>query len=80
MTTFRAIWPVVDESVPLKELLDEAAADLPAVARRHGLVVRSALHPRVARGRDVPGSGGADLVVLIDVEVVRIRDLRREAV
>lgn len=78
MSTFRAIWTVVDPGVGLKQLMDEAVGDLPAVARRHGLVVTGTPRPRVARGQDVPGSAGAETVVLIDVEAVRIRDLPRK--
>jgi DNA polymerase-3 subunit epsilon len=39
MSVFRAIWPITDETVPVRDLIAEARADLPAVARRHGLVL-----------------------------------------
>lgn len=67
---FRALWPVVDETVPVPELLAEAHADLPRMARFHGTADILDAGPATLRpGRAVPGSGGARLVVTIDATI-----------
>lgn len=73
---FRAVWPVTDMTVPRLDLLAEALADLRNVATRHGAhVLTTHPVPVLLPGRAVPGSGGAERVVVIDVEAVRLRDL-----
>lgn len=69
---YRAIWPVLDESLPLTDLIDEANRDLPQLLRRSRL--RAAARPRwcLRPGRDVPGSGGARTVLVCDVAVAQI--------
>lgn len=70
LSRFRALWPVTDPTVPAVDLLAEAQADLPAVARRHGarnIVWHAA--PVLREGRSTPGSGGAAVVVTIDALV-----------
>ena len=76
---FRAIWPVTDPTVPYADLIAAAREDLPAVALRHGVRVHRATAPRVIEGRMVPGSGGAQHVVVIDASVVRLRDVSDDA-
>lgn len=73
---FRAIWPVIDDTLPTPALLAEALDDLPAVGLRHGVrVLPKSAVARIAEGRTVPGSGGAQTVVVIDVAAVRIADI-----
>ncbi len=74
---FRAIWPVVDEDgLGVRALLDQAIDDLPKVARRYGLrPIMRTVTTGIVEGRHVPGSGGARLVVVADVAVVRIADI-----
>ena len=62
---FRAIWPIVDESVSYAELCKEAAADLPLlVARAKARLLRPGAF-QVAASVDVPGSGRVSESVLI---------------
>ena len=72
LSRFRALWPITDPTTPLIDVLTDAVADLPAVARRHG--ARTVVHhapPVIRSGRTVPGSGGAAHVVTIDA-VIRL--------
>ncbi|MCR6647777.1 MAG: hypothetical protein NVV70_06415 [Cellulomonas sp.] len=66
---------MTDPSVPYAVLIEGARADLPDVALRHGVKVIRAAHAAVIDGRRVPGSGGAQYVVVIEASVVRLRDL-----
>ena len=58
-----AVWPVNDPSMSSRELVAEAAADLPDVARRHRHRVIGVEKWRRCPGRLVPGSGGAPEVI-----------------
>jgi hypothetical protein len=71
---WRAIWPVIDD-LPASDLIAEALADLPIVAVRHGRTLAGRPRWSIRPGHDVPGSGGALLVVICDVMTVRARDL-----
>jgi hypothetical protein len=80
VSVLRAIWPVTDDTIPTADLIAEARADLPAVARRHGLVITGdTAHcaVRIAKGRGVPGSGGARRVLIAEVPAETIRDHHR---
>ncbi len=73
MSRFLALWPIIDDTVPMHDVLDEARQDLPAVARRHGLRVLAHDTPLIQPGHRTPGSGGAALVVTIRADVEPIR-------
>lgn len=82
MSVLRAIWPITDETVPARELIAEARADLPTVARRHGLVITGDLATcpvRIAQGRGVPGSGGAHRVLIAEIDAETIRSHHKGA-
>lgn len=76
MEHYRAVWPLLSEAGrrPLRELVAEAESDLPwMLAVAH--VRRAAVgRPRwtIRPGRDVPGSGGAPEVLVLDLPVVRV--------
>jgi hypothetical protein len=61
---FRAVWPVIDPTTPMSQLLLEGAADLPNVARRHRAQLIGPAKYALRPGQDVPGSGGAGLVLV----------------
>lgn len=63
--TLRCLWPVVDPSIPLRELLAEAAADLPEVATRAHAKVTGPGRWSMAPSEAVPGSGRVTDTVLI---------------
>jgi|GEM_PF-6638894 len=61
---FQAFWPVADPAATEGQLIGEAIDDIHHVAARHGAKITS--HPtfRFMPGRLVPGSGGADRVLV----------------
>ena len=69
---FRALWPITDPSMTLAELANEALPDLEAITHRSR--VQAIGRPRwcIRPGRDVPGSGGAEQVLIADLAVVAI--------
>lgn len=69
---WRAIWPVLDESRTLSELVGEASDQLPGMFARARL--RPIGRPRwsVRPGADIPGSGGAATVLVADVPVTAV--------
>jgi hypothetical protein len=71
---WRAIWPVI-EDLPASDLIAEALEDLPIVAVRHGRTLAGRPRWSIRPGHDVPGSGGALLVVICDVMTIRARDI-----
>jgi hypothetical protein len=75
---WRAIWPVI-EDLPASDLIAEALEDLPIVAVRHGRTLAGRPRWSIRPGHDVPGSGGALLVVICDVMTVRARDMQESA-
>jgi hypothetical protein len=62
---FRAIWPVVDPTVPLRHLVAEAAADVPNVALRSRAEITGPGTWSMAPSEAVPGSGRVTDTVLI---------------
>lgn len=63
MSTFQAVWPIVDPGRPAAELFEEARRDLTAVAARHNARITGEPHFEVRTGRRVPGSNGAAYVI-----------------
>lgn len=64
------VWPVVDESVPAAELLDEARGSIIETATASRIVLPEQPEVRGLRlvpGRTVSGSGGAAMCVVCEV-------------
>lgn len=86
---YRGVWPVLDRR-PLHELIAEAEGDLPwmLALSRVERTVWGRLRWSIRPGRDVPGSGGAAEVLVVDMPVARVarteatvtQDARRLAV
>ena len=72
MSTFQAVWPVVDPNVPVNELLAEARRDLHAVAARHRARITGTPRFQYRAGRNIPGSNGAKRVITCTVEAEEI--------
>lgn len=72
MSTFQAVWPVVDSDVPLPDLYAEAAADLGRVAARHGVRLTGEPTFKIRTGKKVPGSQGAARVIVGNVPAEEI--------
>lgn len=73
---FRAIWPVLDWTMPPLDLLTEAAADLETLARRAHADLSGRPRWSIQPGAQVPGSGGAMFVVVVDVAATPTRSER----
>lgn len=69
---FRAIWPILDETVPWADLVRQASDDLPEVlARAHARILRPGRFS-LARSETVPGSGRvAGSVLVYEAPAVR---------
>lgn len=76
MRTFQAVWPVVDSTIPYEELKAEAIADLPKVARRHGVITIGEPKAFVRLGKEIPGAGPAALVVIVESPVAQVPPTR----
>lgn len=63
---FRAIWPVIDQR-PLHVLVCEAKPDLPRLLAVHRARPLSRPSWALRPGREVPGSRGADVVLVMEV-------------
>lgn len=63
--TFRAIWPITDETVPYAELCKQAGAELPEIIARSRARLTSPGHFAVAPSAHVPGSGRVTESVLL---------------
>lgn len=63
--TFRAIWPIHDPTVPLRDLVREAAADVENVAARSRARLVGRGSWSMAASENVPGSGRVTDTVLI---------------
>jgi len=61
--TFTAVWPVTTDSPDPDQLIAEAQADLPRVAKRHRATITG--QPRFAfrLGKNIAGSQGAKYVI-----------------
>lgn len=68
MSTFQAVWPVIEPGAPAIELFAEASQELPEVAARHRVRITGAPRFEVRAGRGVPGFQGAAFVVTCTVE------------
>lgn len=73
MSTFQAVWPIVDAGLPATQLFAEARQDLPSVAARHNARITGTPHFQVRAGRRVPGSQGAAYVVTCTAPAEPIR-------
>lgn len=62
---FRAFWPILDDTVPARQMAGEVIADLPDLARRAHAVLCGPPRFRIARSQDVPGSGNVTSHVLV---------------
>lgn len=62
---FRALWPILDDTVPARQMAGEVAGDLPVLARQAHAVLCGPPYFRVARSQDVPGSGNVTPFVLV---------------
>lgn len=72
---FQAIWPVVDRTMSLSDLIPEARADLPGMLARHRVQLvhgLSSVRWSIRLGRDVPGSAGAVEVLVADCPVAQV--------
>lgn len=69
MNIFQAVWPVINGSMTYDELKAEAIADLPHVARRHGVITVGEPRAVVRLGREIPGAGPTALVVVVESPV-----------
>lgn len=69
-STFQAVWPIITGhgSAPLtdNELIEDALADLPNVAARHGVKLTGKPRAAITHGAQFPGSAGAKQVVIIE--------------
>lgn len=73
MSTFQAVWPIIDAGMPATELFEEAREDLPRVAARHNTRITGEPRFEVRAGRLVPGSQGAAHVVTVTAPAEPIR-------
>lgn len=62
---FRALWPIVDATVPGQQLAAEVSGDLPELQRRARAQVTGPGRFFVAPSASVPGSGGSTSHVLV---------------
>ena len=72
MNHFRAWWPITDPHMSLDDLADEASEQMPALLRRQRLCRVGRVRWSIRHGRDLPGTGGAHLVLVADLAVVQI--------
>jgi hypothetical protein len=60
----RAIWPVLEPTTPLPDLI--AQADLHAIARQAHATITGRPRWAIRPGTDIPGSGGHPLVLIAE--------------
>lgn len=65
MSTFRAIWPIVDTAVDYQHLIREACEDLPTLAARAHAEITGRGRFSIAPSARVPGSGRVTESVLL---------------
>lgn len=70
MSVFQAVWPVIDPTILPEDLIAEAIEDLPKVARRHRCITVGEPKVEIRSGADIPGVGGASLVVVAESPVL----------
>ena len=71
---FRAWWPITDPTMTLDELAAEAVAHhLPELLRRNRYRLAGRGRWSIHHGRDLPGTGGAHLVLVADLPIVRLQ-------
>ena len=63
--TFRAVWPIIDSSVPGDQLAAEVVGDLPALASTARARLLAPGRFYVAPSRTIPGSGNVTANVLV---------------
>lgn len=73
--TFRAVWPILDETETWASLCRQASADLPTLIAQAHAVVLTRGRFSVAAAEQVPGSGRISESVLV-FEAPAIRDNR----
>ena len=69
LSTFRAIWPIVNNEAAgptNEELVAAAMRDLPAVAQRHRVILDGPGRGYISPANRIPGSGGTGHVVVIE--------------
>lgn len=79
MTTFVARWPITDPSIPVRDLIAEAAEDVPTLALRAHCRVTGRGRWAVMDARDVPGGGvpSGNVLVYQAPAVAAVRDYHR---
>ena len=65
MATFRAIWPIIDESVPYADLIEQASDDLSVLVRQSRAELTGPGRFSIAASASVPGSGRVTESVMI---------------
>lgn len=65
MNRFRAVWPIVDETVPFPDLLREASAEISTLATQAGARLTRPGRFLIAPSDLVPGSGRVTAWVLV---------------
>ena len=70
--TFRAVWPILDESEPYGSLCRQATADLPTLIAQAHAVVLTRGRFSIAPSSHVPGSGRiTDSVLVFEAPAVQ---------
>lgn len=68
--TFQAVWPILEgvgsTNLTDAELIEDAMADLPNVAARHGVHITGKPQAAITHGQQFRGLGGAKNVVIIE--------------
>lgn len=82
MSTFQAVWPIHTgrghATLTDAELIEDALADLPKVAARHGVTLSGKPQAAITSGQRFPGANGAKQVVVIEApakQLPRIADI-----
>jgi hypothetical protein len=65
-STFRAIWPIQDDDATIDQLITEAQADLPRLLAAERVRATDDGTWRILPGQRIPGSGGAEIVLVAD--------------
>lgn len=80
--TFQAVWPIITGPGPASltdtELIDDALAELPTVAARHGVTLTGKPQAAITNGARFPGTNSAAQIVIIEAParaVPRITDI-----